>query len=238
MEDSERAIAWAARQKEAAAREKEDAAVASVCAARAASENAAREKEAAAAALARAVCTARAASENAAREKEDAAEALARAVDDASLREATAVQHERDEHQHERDEHNSRSLSSVLRFVTPNGGAEALLGTRSFDALTTSNAALAPSSRRNRDYKRASAAAFDGLVDLLSGNDGVRAEVVLASLTEHISHRRKEQSRDVRALDKATQWRTLFFHRFKASGVARWLRLVTFLFVNGQLNTS
>jgi hypothetical protein len=247
VEDSERVIAWAARQEESAtenslrvaacaAREKEAAAAASAfaaCAARedaarekeeaaaaasafaacAAREDAAREKEAAAAASAFAACAAR---ENAARDKEAAAAALTRAVDEASLREAAV--------QHELDEQNSRSLTAVLRFVAPNGEADALLSTRSVDALTSSNAALTPSSRRNHDYKRAVAVAFDGLVDLLSGNDDVRAEMVLAVLTEHINRRRKEPSRDVRALDWATQGRTLLCLGFKASEVARWLR--------------
>ena len=144
---------------------------------------AAREKETAA----------RAASENA----EAAAAALTRAVDEASLREAAVQQ--------ELDEQNSRSLTALLKFVAPNGGANALLSTRSIDALTSSNAALTSSSRRNHDYKRAAAVAFDGLVDLLSGNDDVRAEMVLAVLTEHINRRRKEPSRDVRALHWATR---------------------------------
>ena len=174
---------------------------------------AASEKKAAAAASA---CAVRAASENAAREKEAAAAALTRAVDEASLREAAVQQ--------ELDEQNSRSLTALLKFVAPNGGANALLSTRSIDALTSSNAALTSSSRRNHDYKRAAAVAFDGLVDLLSGNDDVRAEMVLAVLTEHIKCRRKEPSRDVRALDWATQGRTLLCLRFKASEVARWLR--------------
>jgi hypothetical protein len=49
----------------------------------------------------------------------------------------------------------SRSLTSVLGFLSPDGLAARLLKTRSLDALTTSNSTLQTTSRRCADLKRA-----------------------------------------------------------------------------------
>jgi chromosome segregation ATPase len=116
---------------------------------------------------------------------------LAQAEDDWSVIQAL-VATKTAEVQAIRDEHNAQTITSLLKYLVRDSAADALLKVASLDALTTSSSALLSTSRRNQDYRRVASAAFDAMVNVIApGDDGVRTEMILDCIAQHISKKRK-----------------------------------------------
>ena len=88
--------------------------------------------------------------------------------------------------QFELDRRDTRSLSTLVEYLAPDGRANALLKKKGFDALVTSGKAVAADSRQREDYCRATALCAEGLITYAAGNDPKREQILTLFVATHL----------------------------------------------------
>ena len=85
-----------------------------------------------------------------------------------------------------------RSLSALIAYLLPKDQrAESLLKIKSLDSLVCSDASMDEASRRCTDYKRTVSAMVDGVIEICSGSESSRAQLLQSGIVDHLNKKMK-----------------------------------------------